>query len=100
MTLKEQIQKMFNVKRGGKPPYNRLQLGAKIYEVLDFKKNRVKYKGRTKWQTDRTSIEIIHRNVEEFPYLSQEPKPFNIKLEELERTERYGYSAVNFYNEK
>ena len=90
---------MTKVKRGSKPPYTRLQIGAKIYEVLDFKKNRVKYKGRTKWQTDRTSIEIIHRNVEEFPYLSQEPKPFNIKLEELERTERYGYSAVKFYSE-
>lgn len=90
---------MLKVKRGSKPPYTRLQIGAKIYEVLDFKKNRVKYKGRTKWQTDRTSIEIIHRNVKEFPYLSQEPKSFNIKLEELERTDKYGYSAVKFYNE-
>ena len=90
---------MTKVKRGSKPPFTRLQIGAKIYEVLDFKKNRVKYKGRTKWQTDRTSIEIIHRNVEAFPYLSQDPKPFNIKLEELERTERYGYSAVKFYSE-
>ena len=90
---------MLKVKRGSKPPYTRLQIGAKIYEVLDFKKNRVKYKGRTKWQTDRTSIEIIHRNVKEFPYLSQSPKSFNIKLEELERTDKYGYSAVKFYNE-
>lgn len=96
--LKQQIQQMTKVKRGSKPPFTQLQIGGKIYKVLDFKKNRVKYKGGFKWQTDRAAIEIIHTNVDDFPYLSQEPKPFNIKLEELERTEKYGYSEVKFFN--
>jgi hypothetical protein len=96
--LEKQIQEVLSVKKGSKPPYSRLQISSKVYEVLDFKKNRVKYKGVFKWQTDRTSITILHSNVYEFPYLSQNPKPFNIKLEELERTEKYGYSEVKFYN--
>ena len=94
-----QIQKIQSVKRGCNPPFTRLKIGARLYEVIGFKKNRVKYKGNFKWQTDRKEIEILQINEDGFPNYSQEKKPFNIKLEELERTEKYGYSEVKFFTE-
>lgn len=97
--LKDQIQKIKQVRQASKPPFNRLSIGAKIYEVIDFRKNRVKGRKGHRWQTDRSQIFIKHLNTEAFSYLSSEPTAFNIALDDLVSKNRYGYSEVKFYND-
>ena len=94
----QQIQQIRQVRQGSKPPFNRLSIGAKIYEVIDFRKNQVKGRKGYRWQTDRSQIFIKHLNTEAFSYLSSEPTAFNIALEDLLSKHRYGYSEVKFYN--
>ena len=95
----QQIQEIRQTRQGSKPVYNRLSIGAKIYEVIDFRKNRVKGRKGYRWQTDRSQIFIKHINVADFSFLSSEPTAFNIALEDLINKDRYGYSKVKFYNE-
>ena len=102
MQLKEQIQKIKQVKKGGVPPFSGLQIGARIYKVIDFKKNRVRSKNGTfKWQTDRREILIKQTNADEFSYGQIEPSEFNISLQDLLNKSVFGYSEIKFLqNEK
>jgi hypothetical protein len=96
LKLKEQIQKIKQVKKGGVPPFSGLKIGARIYKVIDFKKNRVKSKGGFKWQTDRREILIKQTNAADFSYGQIEPSEFNISLQDLLNKAVFGYSEIKF----
>ena len=97
LKLKEQIQKFKEVKKGGVPPFTGLQIGARIYKVIDFKKNRVRSKnGTSKWQTDRREILIKQTNADDFSYGQIEPSEFNISLQDLLNKAVFGYSEIKF----
>lgn len=97
--LKQQIQEIQKSRQGSKPPFDRLTIGAKIYQVIDFKKTRVKgRKGQYRWQTDRSQITVKHVNTGDFSYLNGDSPEFNIALEDLTTKDQYGYSKVKFYN--
>ena len=97
MHLKEQIQKLKDLKKGATPIYSGLQIGARIYKVIDFKKNRVRSKNGTfKWQTDRREILIKQTNASSFSYGEIEPSEFNISLQDLLNKSIFGYSEIKF----